>query len=129
MKYIRTKDGYIYEVNSKGGFVCADEKWNLYNCLRQWQLECKQQYALTTPDGYTTCIKQADTIEELCDEFVVEKKEHFIGKIEDLPRLYELVKIHNKNQQNHWDLFGAIWTDKGLIYVAKMSEKGELELL
>jgi hypothetical protein len=26
-------------------------------------------------------------------------------------------------------LYGAIWTDKGLIYVAKMNEKGELELL
>ena len=26
-------------------------------------------------------------------------------------------------------IYGAIWTDKGLIYVAKMNEKGELELL
>ena len=26
-------------------------------------------------------------------------------------------------------LRGAIWTDKGLIYVAKMNDKGELELL
>ena len=26
-------------------------------------------------------------------------------------------------------IYGAIWTDKGLIYVAKMNKKGELELL
>ena len=27
------------------------------------------------------------------------------------------------------EVYGAIWTDKGLIYVAKMNEKRELELL
>lgn len=27
------------------------------------------------------------------------------------------------------EVYGAIWTDKGLIYVAKMNNKGELELL
>lgn len=27
------------------------------------------------------------------------------------------------------EVYGAIWTDKGLIYVAKMNDKGELELL
>ena len=27
------------------------------------------------------------------------------------------------------NVYGAIWTDKGLIYVAKMNDKGELELL
>ena len=26
-------------------------------------------------------------------------------------------------------IYGAIWTSKGLIYVAKMNDKGELELL
>ena len=26
-------------------------------------------------------------------------------------------------------IYGAIWTDKGLIYAAKMNDKGELELL
>jgi hypothetical protein len=27
------------------------------------------------------------------------------------------------------NLYGAIWTSKGLIYVAKMNKEGELELL
>jgi len=28
-----------------------------------------------------------------------------------------------------WTIYGAIWTDKGLIYVAKMNDKGEFELI
>ena len=35
---------------------------------------------------------------------------------------------------NHWTVdmikpYGAIWTDKGLIYVARMNEEGKFELL
>ena len=41
--------------------------------------------------------------------------------------------IHNfnfaKNSCIYDVLYGAIWTDKGLIYVAKMNEDDELELL
>ena len=28
-----------------------------------------------------------------------------------------------------YNIYGAIWTDKGLIYVAKMNDKGDLELI
>ena len=46
--------------------------------------------------------------------------------------LADLVDL--KNLTNYWakgwtEIYGAIWTDKGLIYVAKMNDKGELELL
>ena len=58
---------------------------------------------------------RADAIEELCDEFVViVDGKHYIR-----------VPASNPNFQT----YGAIWTEKGLIYVAKMNEKGELELL
>ena len=33
------------------------------------------------------------------------------------------------NEEDDEIIYGAIWTDKGLIYVAKMNEEGELELL
>lgn len=72
-------------------------------------------------------VKKTDTIEELCDEFVE------VGNYQ--PTLAEI-------RFEHWDkttknilnkqrkkVYGAIWTDKGLIYVAQMNEKGELELL
>lgn len=119
-------------------------------------------------------VKQADTIEDLCDEFVIvnnadrlpfrlsvsvakelEEKdktgnELYQGTTEPL---FDLAKNKLKNlkefvgDKEHHDEYanylyennpnfvfegtikGAIWTDKGLIYVAKMNDKGELELL
>ena len=64
-------------------------------------------------------VRTADTVEELCDEYVrVNKDIHEYLASEDKPTRYKGSEI-----------YGAIWTDKGLIYVAKMNDKGELELL
>ena len=64
----------------------------------------------------TKVIKQADTIEELCDEYVCCKDIIFESELDDYIATGNIV-------------YGAIWTSKGLIYVAKMNDKGELELL
>ena len=95
MKYIRTKDGRI---------LVADDN----------SLMAK----LTTN-------KVADTIEELCDEFVMidEENEHYIKQDNDIHHIRRKWAIGN------YKVYGAIWVDKGLIYVAKMNDKGELELL
>ena len=68
-------------------------------------------------------IKSADAIEELCDMFVLFR--------DNKPYAIVPNKEHNAElSKNVWkDYYGAIWTDKGLIYVAKMNDKGELELL
>ena len=71
--------------------------------------------------------KVADTIKELCDEFVV------IGyKIKD-PFIFskEGISIDDfwKHSPSDTIVYGAIWTEWGLKYVAKMNDKGELELL
>jgi len=100
MKYIRTKDG-IFE-------------------------KSKLIYAFNENEEYLTkeIIKQADTIEELCDEFVLIRND----KIYSNPNWQDFMdgiicpRINDK-------IFGAIWTDKGLIYVAKMNANGQLELL
>ena len=73
--------------------------------------------------------KQADTIEELCDEFVViynnnKKFKKPFTSIHD--NLGDLLKEHKISECK---VYGAIWTDKGLTYVAKMNDKRELELL
>ena len=68
-------------------------------------------------------IAQADTIEELCDTFVVHKLGFFD---ETLESLLEQCKYLDKSKI---EIYGAIWTDKGLKYVAKMNEKGIIELL
>ena len=121
MKYIRTKE-YVYElisdINNKG-----------YNV----KVKTPFSYALVSK---AAIIAQADTIEELCDEFVY---------IDDYERPYlcnfdynQDAIIHYKNgeigcifktSKNYMNIKGAIWTDKGLIYVAQMNDKGELELL
>ena len=62
----------------------------------------------------------ADTIEELCDEFVYETSK---GK-----RYIEKYLSHN-NGIEIIAVYGAIWNNRGLKYIAKMNDKGELELL
>ena len=107
MKYIRTKwtifevveeNDVVYKVKAKG----------------------KPNHIYSKSKCQTDVIKEADTIEELCDEFVcLENKMMFI----------HLETITSSCNLKHLTVFGAIWTDKGLIYAAKMNEKEELELL
>ena len=78
-------------------------------------------------------VGESDDIEELCDECVIYAEDckpckYFLsqGHKEDIlanPNidLREYLKTRS--------IYGAIWTDKGLIYVAKMNERGEFELL
>ena len=69
-------------------------------------------------------VKTADNLAELCDEFVVvfEDKNHIV---------YSQFKWAMDKAM--WSgmpfmIYGAIWTDKGLIYVAKLID-GELVLI
>jgi hypothetical protein len=119
MKYIRTKND-----------VCTFEKYWLDNATR------KTFHILITNEEAEDIeiINQADTIEELCDELVVHNPsndgdfypKHFVyqNKWETM-----LKPMSDYQKSKGIEIFGAIWTDKGLIYVAKMNEKGELELL
>lgn len=105
-KYIRTKDG-VWE---------TEEYW--------------KRPPIEIMSLKEEIIKQADTIEELCDYFVVEytSGEHAMFRhFCDLERHYEL---YTQDYHHVAGRYGAIWvTGKGLIYVAKMNEQGELELI
>jgi len=75
-------------------------------------------------------IKQADNIKELCDDFVVCHSEVNNGLPFICPKKNDLLE----NMFKLWiyykiSPYGAIWTDKGLIYVAKLNDKGEWELI
>ena len=72
--------------------------------------------------------KIADTIEKLCDEFVfhIESQGHWV--INNYKRALEIAKSYNEDEIK-FICYGAIWTEWGLKYVAKMNLKGELELL
>ena len=115
MRYIRTKDG-VYETT--GGFAYPDETiGNILNGIKA--LEVKQQPRLIMEDKI---INQADTIEELCDyQLALNQNGEIIGIFTSLKALKEIIK-------EKCVVFGCILTSKGLIYVAKMNSKGELEL-
>jgi len=134
MKYIRTKDG-IYKYADYLG---------IHKGKRYALMDDAQGNRLTMCQEPDELYKSADTIEELCDELVVENPERDIHeKCIDLQDVFDFVEeqeipigIKDFDEKrdlisgkHDWKVYGAIWTDKGLIYVAKMNEKGELELL
>ena len=102
--YIRTKDG-------------------VYEALSEYE-----------PSEYTKIvygskvISQSESIEELFDEFVVIRDSTKINQLvrtDDINYLKEMMK----EDKRIIAIKGAIWTDFGLKYVAKMNDKGELELI
>ena len=111
MKYIRTKDK-IVEVKNEfeyvvGGIVADDVFF-----------------------ADSEIITEADTIEELCDEFVWNIKGSNKRTVANNIFSFSRIKIDlDKQFHGDYEIYGAIWTDEGLIYVAKMNDKGELELL
>lgn len=140
MRYIRTKDGHIFEIVD---YEQLDE--NTKKNVRQLRYGGLEDYLnepvfvkihknMPNPISQFQSIKmfnilkQADTIEELCDEFVVINEN---GKYEGSSEILDIcfLNFFTTLKDKKKKLFGAVWTDKGLIYVAKMNEKGELELL
>lgn len=120
MKYIRTKDGRITTLKNE-----------LVNNAGLWVL-----------GGKENILKIADTIEELCDEFVdiSELKTTNTGGwlYDEFDSDNKCLVYYAEDERrtiplNEFDdlskIFGAIWCEWGLKYIAKMNEKGELELL
>ena len=80
----------------------------------------------------TSILKQADTIEELCDYFIYnEYEENGNGKLifRRVFHGYEKDQLKNIMLENNGNIKLGILTNKGLIYVAKINDRGELELL
>lgn len=118
-KYIRTKDGIIafgnqYPINTRK--VGKQELWG-FRELTEENFEQMKEY------NHWKIIKQSDTIEKLCDEFVV--------VVDDYPTVVkENEKVKNwKQKYPSAVIYGAVWCEWGLKYVAKLDDKGELHLL
>ena len=119
MKYIRTKDGRIYEIidETENSFeLCGSfEKKMGCNCImikRMFGNNEKPTYRLT------------DTIEELCD-FVDIQFDDGTWETYSYENEFKIKLLFKKAKQ----VFYGIRVDKGLIYVAKMNDKGVMELL
>ena len=86
-------------------------------------------------------IKESDKLEELCDDFVIiipagiSRYGIYHARYEgwgDFKRDWRDFIEKNGDDYRHYQIlgaYGAIWTEWGLKYVAKMNDKGELELL
>ena len=98
MKYIRTKNAVMDIKEAKYRFRYCD-------------------------GSYEEIIKESDNIEELLDNVVVFDThgdshyvlKRFLGSFE-----FKEWMEDGERQNNRYVFYGAIWTDKGLIYVAKM---------
>ena len=106
MRYVRTEEGYIIDTENTHPFM-------LKNYMGH-------DYIDFNSGGMFKIKRTADTIEELFDCFVdyCEEDDSHLVSTEDPLRRY-----------GH-EIYGAIWTNKGLIYVAKLNvDIGEYELL
>jgi len=99
MSYIRTKDGRILDFDK-------------LNEVSKLSIDMAEEP-----------IREAETIEELCDEFV--------GIDKTCENGHQLLRAVPYKCANFWNggVYGAIWTSKGLIYVAKMNSDGKLVLI
>lgn len=113
-KYIRTKD---------------DE---LYKYVRDFD-----EYIIVTIGGMQATsikkdniLKEADSIEELCDNFLVEYTNGEHTMFHDFYHLKRHYELYSQPYHNVSGRYGCIWVvGKGLIYVAKMNNEGELEVM
>lgn len=112
MKYIRTKDDILLfgGTHDKGKVIVGKKDINNFGfCFDKKDI-----------------VNRADTIKELCDRFVVYVEDLDTYLIFDY---YDEACSYVDALEYECKLFGVIEIDKGLIYVAKMNDKGELELI
>jgi len=113
MKYVRTKDERILK-------SFRDEMSTL-----ELETLIAQEIIISNDE----IIAQADTIEDLCDKFVL-ITEIGIWERTSYRSMKSERNCYNKVRNDFIkEIYGAIWTEWGLKYVAKMNDKGDWELL
>ena len=127
MKYIRTRYG-IFDLSRfkfQKGDIDQSKVGSRQDCYwEQHNIEYCSHKCIWVKD----IIAQADTIEELIEGIVAIRKSDNFKLLYTNTYIEEAIKYY-KGKLKDFNVFGAIWTDKGLIYVAKINNKGELELL
>ena len=127
MKYIRTKDGRTVELEGHFAWIDnIDKETKKIISYRLYQIE-QEPYVLKEMN----IEKEADTIEELCDCFIAVDKNGNLCENPMIAKGHCFKSFYNYYKANKLDVdyYLAILTDKGLTYVAKMNDDGELKLL
>ena len=158
-KYFRTKDGRIIDLNSKlvSSYEIIDDNTakeeygedNGFICVYYFDEDIGEHIEYDNKGGRSMdnwflkdIIKEADTIEELSDEFRGVWINYFESEKKDAHEEYHYDKekdvfcddfeeLTHKEAVEKFDIFyAAIWTEWGLRYVAKMKEilpNGEID--
>ena len=136
MRYIRTKDG-IWEVENPqthSTIFCIPKHIEALVAVNEDKYEMQDvvhKRIIGKDHWKTEIISQADTIKELCDEFLIKEEPN------DKPYLTHRSFEESKNIVigRKWKtLYGAIWVEGEhgepiLKSVAKLNEEGDLKLL
>ena len=129
MRYIRTENGKIFDTK-------YEPKAFKYNCNVRFVIDDNTLIIYDTVfkdriANHGKILKQADSIEELCDRYVHKEDVYFPKVVKGCLQTYdyEAIDYEITKEMIQEGIYGAIWTDKGLTYVAKMNEKGDLELI
>ena len=126
MKYVRTKEK-VYEV--------VEENERYYKC-------CYDDGSITLVakfdndvNGFSKALKTADNLTDLCDGFYNDILGDGCFNFDGLYIYNDFESFKDDwlgyRTHDNWegDGYGFIKTPKGLIYVVKMNDKGELELI
>lgn len=131
MKYIKTENG-VYEV------INFMENVDVYN------VKTNHTELYSGLISYDSVIKEADNLESLFDLLVaVNRKEWHITilkKAFEFEDKFTPVKNCSLKSMSGWieffntwykdyDIYGAVWTPKGLKYIAKYNKEGEAEYI
>ena len=91
-------------------------------------IETSKLKELTNEKYVNDCIQSgfatSDNLADLCDELVMINNSCFLK-----PQIIDLIDFITLDMYKGETIYGAIWNDTGLTYVAKMNDKGEFELL
>lgn len=127
--YIRIKDG-IYEVLSE--YDTPENTTLISNPVAAFDVK-------VTPRTYSgtsiriiysnEVISKSENLEELCDEFVLYDNQLKTFGVFDKKVITFKWLQNNLEIYKGMIIYGAIYTDKGLIYVAKMDNEGKLVLI
>lgn len=116
MKYIRTKDG-VYEL--KENMTIENGVYSFFGKI----YDTTEKHLFRNDKDLGEFVSQSENLDDLCDEFIDEEQHYIIQNKEIIREI-----PNNQTLKNH-TIYGAIWTSKGLIYVAKMNSEGKLELI
>lgn len=119
-KYIRTKSG-VYEVTK-------DTKGTKFIVMGKRKTLLDYGTFITRDDDI---INQSETIEELCDLYIDEETQTIFHKHNGYVINWKTNMVYSLKalSESYHSVKGAIYTDEGLIYVAKMKDNGDLELI